>query len=120
VHLPEGGVGLSASIGVAHGVIGEIDPFELLRRAEVSLRRAQDTGNRQWASTTATATPSSGGTPCWHRPCPARWSSASSARCGGGYLLADGRMLAGVSVQAAWDHPSTAASTTTNASGWPT
>jgi diguanylate cyclase (GGDEF)-like protein/PAS domain S-box-containing protein len=49
VHLPGGGVGLSASIGIAHGLIGEIDPFELLRRADVALRRAQATGNRQWA-----------------------------------------------------------------------
>jgi diguanylate cyclase (GGDEF)-like protein/PAS domain S-box-containing protein len=49
VHLPGGGVGLSATIGVAHGQVGEIDPFELLRRADVTLRRAQTTGSRQWA-----------------------------------------------------------------------
>jgi diguanylate cyclase (GGDEF)-like protein/PAS domain S-box-containing protein len=49
VHVPDGGVGLSASIGVAHGMVGRIDPFELLRRADVALRRAQLTGKRQWA-----------------------------------------------------------------------
>jgi diguanylate cyclase (GGDEF)-like protein/PAS domain S-box-containing protein len=49
LHLPDGGVGLSATIGVAHGAVGETDPYELLRRADVTLRRAQSTGHRQWA-----------------------------------------------------------------------
>jgi diguanylate cyclase (GGDEF)-like protein/PAS domain S-box-containing protein len=106
VHLPEGGVGLSASIGVAHGVIGEIDPFELLRRAEVSLRRAQDTGNRQWAEYDR------------HRDAIDRRDAMLAATMSGAlefgqlstlwqpwYLLADGSMLAGVSAQAVWDHP---------------
>jgi diguanylate cyclase (GGDEF)-like protein/PAS domain S-box-containing protein len=49
VHVPDGGVGLSVSIGVVHGTVGRIEPFELLRRADVALRRAQATGKRQWA-----------------------------------------------------------------------
>ncbi|HEX3591680.1 MAG TPA: EAL domain-containing protein [Pseudonocardiaceae bacterium] len=49
VHLPPGGVGLSVSIGVAHGPVGGIEPSELLRRADVALRHAQATGKRQWA-----------------------------------------------------------------------
>jgi diguanylate cyclase (GGDEF)-like protein/PAS domain S-box-containing protein len=49
VHVPDGGIGLSVSIGVVHGTVGRIEPFELLRRADVALRRAQATGKRQWA-----------------------------------------------------------------------
>lgn len=49
VHLGGGGVGLSVSIGVAHGPVGRMEPFELLRRADVALREAQATGKRQWA-----------------------------------------------------------------------
>jgi diguanylate cyclase (GGDEF)-like protein/PAS domain S-box-containing protein len=48
VHLAHGGVGLSACIGVAHGKVGRTAPFELLRAADSSLRRAQRVGNRQW------------------------------------------------------------------------
>ncbi|HEY3609572.1 MAG TPA: EAL domain-containing protein [Pseudonocardiaceae bacterium] len=106
VHLPEGGVGLSASIGVAHGVVGEIDQYELLRRAEVSLRRAQDTGNRQWAEYDR------------HQDAIERRDATLAATMSGAlefgqlsmlwqpwYLLADGSMLAGVSVWAVWNHP---------------
>jgi diguanylate cyclase (GGDEF)-like protein/PAS domain S-box-containing protein len=105
VHLPEGGVGLSASIGVAHGVVGEIDPFELLRRAEVSLRRAQDTGNRQWAEYDR------------HRDAIDRRRATLAATMSGAlefgqlstlwqpwHLMADGTIV-GVSVRAVWDHP---------------
>lgn len=49
VYLPAGGVGLSACVGVAHGQVGGMEPTELLRRADVALRRAQATGYRQWA-----------------------------------------------------------------------
>jgi diguanylate cyclase (GGDEF)-like protein len=49
VHLGAGGIGLSVSIGVAHGPIGRMEPYELLRRTDVALREAQATGKRQWA-----------------------------------------------------------------------
>jgi diguanylate cyclase (GGDEF)-like protein len=43
------GVAVSACIGVAHGLTGEIDPEELLRQADVTLRRAKAIGKRQWS-----------------------------------------------------------------------
>ena len=105
VHLPAGGVGLSASIGVAHGVAGEVEPFELLRRADVSLRRAQATGNRQWAEYDR------------HRDAVERRRATLAATLSGAlefgelralyepwHLFADGTMV-GVSVRATWDHP---------------
>ncbi|HEX4223166.1 MAG TPA: EAL domain-containing protein [Pseudonocardiaceae bacterium] len=49
LHLPDGGIAVSASIGVAHSPIGEINAPELLRAADVTLRRIQATGKRQWA-----------------------------------------------------------------------
>ncbi|HEY3607787.1 MAG TPA: diguanylate cyclase, partial [Pseudonocardiaceae bacterium] len=105
VHLPEGGVGLSASIGVAHGVIGEIDPFELLRRAEVSLRRAQDTGNRQWAEYDR------------HRDAVDRRDATLAATLSGAlefgqlglvwqqWYLLTADLVVGVSARPVWDHP---------------
>src|SRR6266568_3349284 len=105
VHLPGGGVGLSASIGVAHGTPGEIEPFELLRRAEISLRRAQATGNRQWAAYDR------------HRDVVDRRRATLASTLSGAlefgeltvqwqpwYSLADGGLI-GVSIRAAWDHP---------------
>lgn len=44
-----GGVSVSASFGVAHCSIRELDPPELLRAADITLRRAQASGKRQWA-----------------------------------------------------------------------
>lgn len=49
LHLPDGGIAVSASIGVAHSPVGEITASELLRAADVTLRRIQSTGKRQWA-----------------------------------------------------------------------
>ncbi|HEX3780669.1 MAG TPA: EAL domain-containing protein [Pseudonocardiaceae bacterium] len=49
LHLPNGGVAVSASIGVAHSPVGEINATELLRAADVTLRRIQSQGKRQWA-----------------------------------------------------------------------
>ena len=49
LHLPDGGIAVSASIGVAHSPVGEITAAELLRAADVTLRRIQYTGKRQWA-----------------------------------------------------------------------
>ncbi len=105
VHLPEGGVGLSASIGVAHGVVGEIDQYELLRRAEASLRRAQDTGNRQWAEYDR------------HRDAADRRDATLAATMSGAlefgqlsvlwqpwHLLTED-LVVGVSAQPVWDHP---------------
>ena len=105
VHLPDGGVGLSASIGVAHGVAGEIEPFELLRRAEVSLRWAQATGNRQWAEYDR------------HRDALERRDATLAATLSGAlefgqlrtlwepwYLLTHD-LVVGVSSRAVWDHP---------------
>jgi predicted signal transduction protein with EAL and GGDEF domain len=105
VHLPGGGVGLSASIGVAHAVPGEVAPFELLRRAEISLRRAQAIGNRQWAEFDR------------HRDVADRRRATLASTMSGAlefgeltalwepwWGLAD-RTIVGVSVRAAWDHP---------------
>jgi diguanylate cyclase (GGDEF)-like protein/PAS domain S-box-containing protein len=105
VHLPDGGVGLSASIGVAHGVAGEIDPFELLRRAEVSLRRAQTTGNRQWAEYDR-----------HHDAIERRDATLASTMSGAlefgqlsllwqSWHLLTEDMVVGVSARAVWDHP---------------
>ncbi len=49
LHLADGGIAVSASIGVAHSPVGEITAPELLRAADVTLRRIQSTGKRQWA-----------------------------------------------------------------------
>ena len=52
IYLEEaGGIGIavSACVGVAHGRTGEIDPEELLRQADVTLRRARAIGKRQWS-----------------------------------------------------------------------
>jgi diguanylate cyclase (GGDEF)-like protein/PAS domain S-box-containing protein len=49
VYLDEVGVAVSASIGVSHGRAGEIDPHELLRAADITLRRMLAAGHRQWA-----------------------------------------------------------------------
>ena len=49
LHMADGGIAVSASIGVAHSPIGEITAPELLRAADVTLRRIQATGKRQWA-----------------------------------------------------------------------
>lgn len=43
------GVAVSACIGVAHCLTGETDPEELLRQADVTLRRAKAIGKRQWS-----------------------------------------------------------------------
>lgn len=105
VHLPGGGVGLSASIGVAHGKPGEIEPFELLRRAEISLRRAQATGNRQWAEFDR------------HRDVADRRRATLASTLSGAlefgeltalwqpwHSLLEGGVV-GISVRATWDHP---------------
>jgi diguanylate cyclase (GGDEF)-like protein/PAS domain S-box-containing protein len=105
VHLPGGGVGLSASIGVAHGRPGEIEPFELLRRAEISLRRAQATGNRQWAEFDQ------------HRDVGDRRRATLASTLSGALEFGElttfwqpwhtlaGGALVGVSIRAAWNHP---------------
>src|SRR5205807_10413828 len=49
LHMTDGGIAVSASIGVAQSPIGEITASELLRAADVTLRRIQATGKRQWA-----------------------------------------------------------------------
>lgn len=43
------GVGLSASIGVARGRAQRVGPHELIRRADITLRRMRLAGHRQWA-----------------------------------------------------------------------
>lgn len=104
VYLPEGGVGMSVCIGVAHGPVGRMEPFELLRRADVALRRAQATGKRQWAEFDR------------HQDAIDRRRAALAATMSGAlefgeltalfqpwYRLADGQ-LAGISVRAGWDH----------------
>jgi EAL domain-containing protein (putative c-di-GMP-specific phosphodiesterase class I) len=86
-------------------VPGEIEPFELLRRADVSLRRAQATGNRQWAEYDR------------HRDVIDRRRATLAATLSGAlefgevqalyqpwHRLSDGAMV-GVSVRATWDHP---------------
>ena len=104
VYLPAGGVGMSVCIGVAHGPVGRMEPFELLRRADVALRRAQGTGKRQWAEYDR------------HRDAVDRRTAALAATMSGAlefgeltarfqpwYTLAD-RELVGISVRAGWDH----------------
>ncbi len=104
VYLPAGGVGMSVCIGVAHGPVGRIEPFELLRRADVALRRAQVTGKRQWAEYDR------------HRDAVDRRRASLAATMSGAlefgeltalfqpwYTLADRRMV-GISVRAGWDH----------------
>jgi diguanylate cyclase (GGDEF)-like protein/PAS domain S-box-containing protein len=49
VHRSAGGIALSASIGVASMPIEELNPEELVRAADVALRRAKSAGKRQWA-----------------------------------------------------------------------
>lgn len=49
VHLRGGGIALSASIGVASVPIEELNPGELLRAADMTLRRAKAAGKRQWS-----------------------------------------------------------------------
>jgi diguanylate cyclase (GGDEF)-like protein/PAS domain S-box-containing protein len=104
VYVPEGGVGLSVCIGVAHAPVGRMEPFELLRRADVALRRAQATGKRQWAEFDK------------HRDAIDRRRAALAATMSGAlefgeltakflpwYTLEDGRLV-GISVRACWDH----------------
>jgi diguanylate cyclase (GGDEF)-like protein/PAS domain S-box-containing protein len=105
VHVPDGGVGLSASIGVAHGPVGRIEPFELLRRADVALRHAQTTGKRQWAEYDR------------DRDAVNRRRATLAATMSGAlefgelatswqpwYAFDDGTCT-GISVRATWDHP---------------
>lgn len=104
VYLPAGGVGLSVSIGVAHGEVGAIEPFELLRRADVALRRAQATGNRQWAEFDR------------HADAVERRQSRLAATLSGAlefgelttgwqpWVSLEDDRLTGVSIRAAWDH----------------
>ncbi|HEX5406857.1 MAG TPA: EAL domain-containing protein [Pseudonocardiaceae bacterium] len=105
VHVPDGGVGLSASIGVAHGPVGRIDPYELLRRADVALRRAQTTGRRQWAEYDR------------DRDAVDRRRATLAVTMSGAlefgelatgwqpwYAFEDGA-VAGISVRASWEHP---------------
>jgi diguanylate cyclase (GGDEF)-like protein/PAS domain S-box-containing protein len=108
VHVPDGGVGLSVSIGVVHGAVGRIEPFELLRRADVALRRAQATGKRQWAeydrdrdavdrrSATLAATLSGA---LEFGELTSTWQPWMAFERGGGMSIS------AVSVRAAWDHP---------------
>ncbi|WP_370943907.1 putative bifunctional diguanylate cyclase/phosphodiesterase [Amycolatopsis sp. cg5] len=42
------GVGLSATMGVAHRPARDVEPAELLRAVDMTLRRAQAKGHRQW------------------------------------------------------------------------
>jgi diguanylate cyclase (GGDEF)-like protein/PAS domain S-box-containing protein len=49
VYLGETGVALSASIGVARGKANKIGPHELIRQADITLRRMRAAGHRQWA-----------------------------------------------------------------------
>ncbi|HKN98133.1 MAG TPA: diguanylate cyclase [Pseudonocardiaceae bacterium] len=105
VHLGGGGVGLSVSIGVAHGPVDRLEPFELLRRADVALRHAQATGKRQWAVFDR------------HRDAAERRRAALAATLAGalefGELVAtwqpwvsleDGSYV-GISARAVWNHP---------------
>jgi diguanylate cyclase (GGDEF)-like protein/PAS domain S-box-containing protein len=105
VYLPDGGVGLSVCIGVAHGPVGRMGPSELLRRADVALRTAQATGKRQWAEYDG------------DRDEVDRRRAALAATMSGAlefgeltamfqpwYRLADNELV-GISVRAAWDHP---------------
>ncbi len=105
VHLPAGGIGLSVSIGVAHGPVGDIEPAELLRRADVALRRAQATGNRQWAEFDR------------HADVDERRRARLAATLAGalefGELTAawqpwvsfDGGSYVGIAARSSWDHP---------------
>jgi diguanylate cyclase (GGDEF)-like protein/PAS domain S-box-containing protein len=105
VHVAEGGVGLSVSIGVAHGVVGEVEPFELVRRADVALREAQATGNRQWAEFDR------------HRDEVDRRRATLAATLSGAlefgelttgwqpWVSFDGGRYVGISARATWDHP---------------
>jgi diguanylate cyclase (GGDEF)-like protein/PAS domain S-box-containing protein len=108
VHVPDGGVGLSVSIGVVHGQVGRIEPFELLRRADVALRGAQATGKRQWAEYDR------------DRDAVDRRSATLAATLSGALEFGElastwqpwmlfesdgGTSLSAVSVRAAWDHP---------------
>lgn len=105
VHLTGGGVGVSASIGVAHGRVGSIAPAELLRAADVTLRRARALGNRQWAEYDQ------------HHDAVDRRTLALAATLSGAvefgeptrlwqpWTRFDGRGICGVSVQVRWEHP---------------
>ncbi|HEX3649384.1 MAG TPA: diguanylate cyclase, partial [Pseudonocardiaceae bacterium] len=105
VHLGDGGVGLSVSIGVAHGPVGRMEPFELLRRAEVALRDARATGKRQWAEFDR------------HRDLAQRRRAALAATLSGAlefgelvttwlpWVSLDDGGYVGISAQAVWDHP---------------
>ncbi|MFD8500806.1 putative bifunctional diguanylate cyclase/phosphodiesterase [Amycolatopsis sp. NPDC059657] len=42
------GVGISATMGVAHRPARDVEPAELLRAVDMTLRRAQAKGHRQW------------------------------------------------------------------------
>jgi diguanylate cyclase (GGDEF)-like protein/PAS domain S-box-containing protein len=105
VYLPDGGVGMSVSIGVAHGPVGGIEPFELMRRADVALRRAKTVGHRQWAEYDR------------HRDAEERLHARLASTLSGAlefgelttnwepWMSFDDDQLTGVSVRATWDHP---------------
>lgn len=105
VYLPDGGVGMSVSIGVAHGPVGLVEPFELLRRADVALRTAQATGNRQWAEYDR------------HQDAADRTRDRLAATLSGAlefgeldtgwqpWVTLDDNAIVGLSVRAAWHHP---------------
>lgn len=105
VYLPDGGVGMSVSIGVAHGPIGGVEPFELMRRADVALRRAKAVGNRQWAEYDKHRD-------AQERPL-ARLASTLSGALEFGELTTswepwtsfEDDTITGISVRASWDHP---------------
>ncbi|HEY1570025.1 MAG TPA: diguanylate cyclase [Pseudonocardiaceae bacterium] len=104
-HLGAGGVGLSVSIGVAHGPVGRIEPYELLRRADVALREAQATGKRQWAEFDK------------HRDIVERRRASLAATLSGAlefgelvttwqpWVELEHGTYVGISARTAWDHP---------------
>ncbi|WP_182545131.1 putative bifunctional diguanylate cyclase/phosphodiesterase [Halosaccharopolyspora lacisalsi] len=49
IYVGDGGVATSVGIGVVQRTAAEADPDDMIRGADVALRRAEATGRRQWA-----------------------------------------------------------------------
>jgi diguanylate cyclase (GGDEF)-like protein/PAS domain S-box-containing protein len=100
------GVALSASIGVAHGKANEISPYELIRRADITLRRMRATGHRQWAEFDPIRDDAERKRLRLAAALPGALEFGELAVCWQPWmLLADRRTIAGMSPRVVWNHP---------------
>ncbi|TCO65919.1 putative bifunctional diguanylate cyclase/phosphodiesterase [Actinocrispum wychmicini] len=99
------GVAVSASIGVVHRPAPELDPTELLRAADFTLRRAKAAGRGQWELFHADQDLQDRRTYTLAAEMPGAWENGQVTVCYRPVVGLADRQVAGVEAMLRWDHP---------------